>query len=276
MLIYGKEIREKIKEKVAGTAKKTPMSMVVVRIGDDKSSQAYVNGIKKFGDETGVKVEIASFSAGISLEEAVKHIEELNQDQGVNGIMLQTPLPAHLDIAVLANVIDYQKDVEGIHNYNLGKLISKQEGIKPATPKAVISMLKHYDISIEGKKVCIVGRSAILGSPLAMMMSSENGTVTLCHSRTKNLANETRNADILVAALGKANYITPDMVSEDSVIIDVGINFDENGRMVGDVHQEAKAKARIASAVPGGVGLITVAELFDNLSIISQNNRVGN
>jgi methylenetetrahydrofolate dehydrogenase (NADP+)/methenyltetrahydrofolate cyclohydrolase len=271
MLIYGKEIREKIKEKVAGTAKKTPMSMVVVRIGDDKSSQAYVNGIKKFGDETGVKVEIASFSAGISLEEAVKHIEELNQDQGVNGIMLQTPLPAHLDIAVLANVIDYQKDVEGIHNYNLGKLISKQEGIKPATPKAVISMLKHYDISIEGKKVCIVGRSAILGSPLAMMMSSENGTVTLCHSRTKNLANETRNADILVAALGKANYITPDMVSEDSVIIDVGINFDENGRMVGDVHQEAKAKARIASAVPGGVGLITVAELFDNLSIISQN-----
>lgn len=276
MLIYGKEIREKIKEGVARSAKKIPMSMVVVRIGDDKSSLAYVNGIKKFGDETGVKVEIASFSAGISLEETIKQIDKLNRDPGVNGIMLQTPLPAHLDIAVLANVIDYQKDVEGIHNYNLGKLISKQKGIKPATPKAVISMLKHYDIPIEGKRVCIVGRSAILGSPLAMMMSSENGTVTLCHSRTKNLANETRNADILVAALGKANYITPDMVSEDSVIIDVGINFDENGRMVGDVHQEAKAKARIASAVPGGVGLITVAELFDNLSIISQNNRVGN
>lgn len=276
MLIYGKEIREKIKEEVARTAKKIPMSMVVVRIGDDKSSLAYVNGIKKFGDETGVKVEIASFSAGISLEETIKQIDKLNRDPGVNGIMLQTPLPAHLDIAVMANVIDYHKDVEGIHNYNLGKLISKQKGIKPATPKAVISMLKHYDIPIEGKRVCIVGRSAILGSPLAMMMSSENGTITLCHSRTKNLANETRNADILVAALGKANYITPDMVSEDSVIIDVGINFDENGRMVGDVHQEAKAKARIASAVPGGVGLITVAELFDNLSIISQNNRVGN
>lgn len=275
MLIYGKEIREKIKEEVARTAKKIPMSMVVVRIGDDKSSLAYVNGIKKFGDETGVKVEIASFSAGISLEEAVKHIEELNHEPGVNGIMLQTPLPDHLNIGVLANVIDYHKDVEGIHNYNLGKLISKQEGVKPATPKAVISMLKHYDIPIEGKKVCIVGRSAILGSPLAMMMSSENGTVTLCHSRTKNLGNETRNADILVAAVGKANFITPDMVSEDSVIIDVGINFDENGRMVGDVHEESKAKARIASAVPGGVGLITVAELFANLSILSQNNVVG-
>lgn len=274
MLIYGKEVREKIKEDVARSAKKIPMSMVVVRIGDDKSSQAYVNGIKKFGDETGVNVEIASLSAGISLEEAVKHIEELNQDPGVNGIMLQTPLPPHLDVAILANVIDYHKDVEGINNYNLGKLISKQEGVKPATPKAVISMLKHYDITIEGKKVCIVGRSAILGSPLAMMMSSENGTVTLCHSRTKNLGNETRNADILVAALGKANYITPDMVSEDSVIIDVGINFDENGRMVGDVHEESKAKARIASAVPGGVGLITVAELFDNLRIISQNSIV--
>ncbi|NLX01753.1 MAG: bifunctional 5,10-methylenetetrahydrofolate dehydrogenase/5,10-methenyltetrahydrofolate cyclohydrolase [Syntrophomonadaceae bacterium] len=274
MLIYGKEIREKIKEDVARSAKKIPMSMVVVRIGDDKSSQAYVNGIKKFGDETGVNVEIASLSAGISLEEAVKHIEELNQDPGVNGIMLQTPLPPHLDVAILANVIDYHKDVEGINNYNLGKLISKQEGVKPATPKAVISMLKHYDIPIEGKRVCIVGRSAILGSPLAMMMSSENGTVTLCHSRTRNLGNETRNADILVAALGKANYITPDMVNEDSVIIDVGINFDENGRMVGDVHEESKAKARIASAVPGGVGLITVAELFDNLRIISQNNIV--
>ncbi len=270
MLIYGKEIREKIKEGVSHAAKKIPMSLVVVRIGDDKSSQAYVNGIKKLGDETGVKVEIASFSAGISLDEAIKHIEELNQDPDVNGIMLQTPLPDHLNISVLANVIDYHKDVEGIHNYNLGKLISKQEGIKPATPKAVISMLKHYDISIEGKKVCIVGRSAILGSPLAMMMSSENGTVTLCHSRTKNLGNETRNADILVAAVGKANFITPDMVSEDSVIIDVGINFDENGRMVGDVHEESKAKARIASAVPGGVGLITVAELFDNLRILSQ------
>lgn len=274
MIIYGREIREKIKEEVARTAKNIPMSMVVIQIGDDKSSQAYVNGIKKFGDETGVKVEIASLSVGISQEDAIKHIQKINQDPGVNGIMLQTPLPPHLDIAVLVNAIDYHKDVEGIHNYNLGKLISKQEGVKPATPKAVISMLKHYDIPIEGKKVCIVGRSAILGSPLAMMMSSENGTITLCHSRTKNLEDEIRSADILVAALGKANYITPDMVSEDSVIIDVGINFDENGRMVGDVHEESKAKARIASAVPGGVGLITVAELFDNLRILSQNNQI--
>ncbi|HHV15692.1 MAG TPA: bifunctional 5,10-methylenetetrahydrofolate dehydrogenase/5,10-methenyltetrahydrofolate cyclohydrolase [Gelria sp.] len=274
MIIYGREIREKIKEEVARTAKNIPMGMVVIQIGDDKSSQAYVNGIKKFGDETGVKVEIASLSVGISQEDAIKHIQKINQDPGVNGIMLQTPLPPHLDIAVLVNAIDYHKDVEGIHNYNLGKLISKQEGVKPATPKAVISMLKHYDIPIEGKKVCIVGRSAILGSPLAMMMSSENGTITLCHSRTKNLEDEIRSADILVAALGKANYITPDMVSEDSVIIDVGINFDENGRMVGDVHEESKAKARIASAVPGGVGLITVAELFDNLRILSQNNQI--
>jgi methylenetetrahydrofolate dehydrogenase (NADP+)/methenyltetrahydrofolate cyclohydrolase len=274
VIIYGREIREKIKEEVARTAKNIPMGMVVIQIGDDKSSQAYVNGIKKFGDETGVKVEIASLSVGISQEDAIKHIQKINQDPGVNGIMLQTPLPPHLDIAVLVNAIDYHKDVEGIHNYNLGKLISKQEGVKPATPKAVISMLKHYDIPIEGKKVCIVGRSAILGSPLAMMMSSENGTITLCHSRTKNLEDEIRSADILVAALGKANYITPDMVSEDSVIIDVGINFDENGRMVGDVHEESKAKARIASAVPGGVGLITVAELFDNLRILSQNNQI--
>jgi len=268
MLIYGKEIRDKIKEDISRAARKTHMSMAVVRIGHDKSSLAYVNGIKKFGDESGVQVEIINLSAGISQEEAIKYIEELNQNSGVNGIMLQTPLPAHLKTSVLANAIDYRKDVEGIHNFNLGKLISKQAGIQPATPRAVISMLKHYNVEIEGQKVCIVGRSAILGSPLAMMMSSENGTVTLCHSRTRNLRDETRRADILVAAVGKANFITPDMVSEESVIIDVGINFDENGKMVGDVHEEAKAKSRLASAVPGGVGLITVAELFNNLKII--------
>lgn len=272
MLIYGKEIREKIKEDVTRAAQQIHMSMVVIRVGDDKSSLAYVNGIKKFGDEAGVKVEITSLSAGVSQEEAIKYIEELNRDPGVNGIMLQTPLPAHLQTSVLANAIDYHKDVEGIHNFNLGKLISKQDGIQPATPRAVISMLKHNNVNIEGQKVCIVGRSAILGSPLAMMMSSENGTITLCHSRTRNLRDETRRADILVAAVGKANFITPDMVSEESVVIDVGINFDENGKMVGDVHEEAKAKARMASAVPGGVGLITVAELFNNLKIISQNN----
>ncbi len=271
MLIYGKEIREEIKRDVAQAAQQNHMSMVVIRVGDDKSSLSYVNGIKKFGDETGVKVEIANLSAGISPEEAIKYIGALNRDPGVNGIMLQTPLPAHLQTSELVNAIDYHKDVEGIHNFNLGKLISKQAGIRPATPRAVISMLKHYHINIEGQKVCIVGRSAILGSPLAMMMSSEDGTVTLCHSRTRNLRDETRQADILVAAVGKANFITPDMVREESVIIDVGINFDGNGKMLGDVHEEARAKARIASAVPGGVGPITVAELFDNLRIISQN-----
>jgi methylenetetrahydrofolate dehydrogenase (NADP+)/methenyltetrahydrofolate cyclohydrolase len=271
VLIYGKEIREEIKRDVAQAAQQNHMSMVVIRVGDDKSSLSYVNGIKKFGDETGVKVEIANLSAGISPEEAIKYIGALNRDPGVNGIMLQTPLPAHLQTSELVNAIDYHKDVEGIHNFNLGKLISKQAGIRPATPRAVISMLKHYHINIEGQKVCIVGRSAILGSPLAMMMSSEDGTVTLCHSRTRNLRDETRQADILVAAVGKANFITPDMVREESVIIDVGINFDGNGKMLGDVHEEARAKARIASAVPGGVGPITVAELFDNLRIISQN-----
>lgn len=270
MLIYGKEIRGKIKEEVTRAARENPMSMVVIRIGEDKSSLAYIKGIKKFGDETGVSVKIASLSAGISQEGAIKCIEDFNRDAGVNGIMLQTPLPAHLQTSVLANAIDYHKDVEGIHNFNLGKLISKQNGIQPATPRAVISMLKYYNVNIEGQKVCIIGRSAILGSPLAMMMSSENGTITLCHSRTRNLRDETRRSDILIAAVGKANFITPDMVNEESVIIDVGINFDEDGRMVGDVHEEAKAKARIASAVPGGVGLITVAQLFDNLRIISQ------
>lgn len=271
MLIYGKEIREKIKQEVARAATRNSMNLVVIRVGEDKSSQAYVKGIKKFGDEVGIGVEIASLSVGVSQQEAINCIEKFNRDPAVNGIMLQTPLPDHLQTCVLANAIDYRKDVEGIHNFNLGKLISKEDGIKPATPNAVITMLKYHNIAIEGQKACIVGRSAILGSPLAMMMSMENATITLCHSKTRNLREETRRADILVAAVGKANFITPDMVSEDCVIIDVGINF-ENGHMLGDVHEEAKAKARIASAVPGGVGLITVAELFNNLRIISDNN----
>jgi len=270
VIIYGKEIREKIQQQLQEEAKNIKLTLVVVHIGDDQPSEAYIRGIRKFAHETGVEVDVYSLSAGTKQEQAERIIRELNNDPDVNGIMLQKPLPEHLDGNLLTNLIDYHKDVEGIHNYNLGKLISRQEGVKPATPKAVVRMLKHNDIPIEGRKVTIVGRSTILGNPLSVMMTSENGTVTLCHTRTLDLINETRNADILVAALGKMNFITPDMVKEGGVIIDAGINFDANGKMFGDVHEEARAKASIASAVPGGVGVITVAELFDNLFILNR------
>jgi len=270
LLIYGKEIRDKIKERVRQAVLRKPMKMAIVQVGEDPSSLAYVRGICRFAEDTGVEVEIVNLPEDIEENELVREIDALNHEPTITGIMLQTPLPAHLDANKMINCISYGKDVEGLHNYNLGKLLSRQEGVRPATPKAVITMLKAYGIPIEGEKVTIVGRSTTVGGPLSVMMTAENGTVTLCHSRTRDLKRETLDADILVAAIGKKNFITPDMVREDVVIIDVGTNFDEAGKMFGDVHEETKAKARIASAVPGGVGVITVAELFDNLRILGE------
>lgn len=268
MLIYGREIRDKIKAEISQFTASTAMNMAVVVVGDDQPSQVYVKGIVKFAEETGVNIDIVHLSAGAKESHVYRTINDLNDDPEIDGIMLQKPLPENLNYNSLVNSIAYHKDVEGIHNYNLGKLISRQEGVQPSTPKAIIRILKEHNIPIEGKKVTIVGRSTIVGNPLAVMMTSENGTVTLCHTRTIDLKREILNADILVAALGKKNFITADMVKEGAVIIDAGINFDETGKMFGDVDEAAKEKAQVASAVPGGVGVITVAELFDNLKQI--------
>ena len=268
MLIYGREIRDKIKAEISQFTASTAMNMAVVVVGDDQPSQVYVKGIVKFAEETGVNIDIVHLSAGAKESHVYRTINDLNDDPEIDGIMLQKPLPENLNYNSLVNSIAYHKDVEGIHNYNLGKLISRQEGVQPSTPKAIIRILKEHNIPIEGKKVTIVGRSTIVGNPLAVMMTSENGTVTLCHTRTTDLKREILNADILVAALGKKNFITADMVKEGAVIIDAGINFDETGKMFGDVDEAAKEKAQVASAVPGGVGVITVAELFDNLKQI--------
>lgn len=276
MLIYGREIRDRLKAEIQQFAAENRMSMSIILVGDDQPSQVYVNGIVKFGRETGIKVDILHLGIDTEKSQVLRFIHTLNEDPAVDGIMLQKPLPEHLDYNYLVNEINYQKDVEGVHNYNLGKLISRQQGIQPSTPKAIIRIMKEHGIAIEGKNVTIIGRSTIVGNPLSVMMTTENATVTLCHTRTKDLKKETLNADILVAALGRRNYITADMVREDAVIIDAGINFDENGKMFGDVDESAKEKAAIASAVPGGIGVITVAELFDNLKkicIMQQQNK---
>lgn len=277
MLIYGREIRDKLKAEISQFAASTPMRMAIIVVGEDGPSQAYVKGIVRFAEETGIKIDVLNLPAEVNESEVLRIITELNNDSEIDGIMLQKPLPNQIDDNKLVNAIAYHKDVEGIHNYNLGKLISKQAGIQPSTPKAVIRMLKEHNIPIEGKNVTIVGRSTILGSPLAVMMTAENGTVTVCHTRTKDLKKEIFNADILVAAMGRLNFITADMVREDTVIIDAGINFDQNGKMFGDVDETAREKAAIASAVPGGVGVITVAELFDNLKqicVLKQKNKI--
>ena len=273
MLIYGKEIREAIKQEVKQAALNIPLSMAVVQVGEEAASVAYINGIKNFGRDVGVPVTIINLAASTSESQLIEEIARLNRDSDYTGIMIQKPLPSYMRDDFVVNSMDYSKDVEGIHNFNLGKLLNHETGVKPATPKAVIRILKANGVAIEGARVTIVGRSSILGGPLAVMMTAENGTVTVCHTRTRNLVEEIKRADILVAAMGRINFITADMVTEETVIIDAGINFDENGKMFGDVHEEAKAKARMASAVPGGVGVITVAELFDNLRILGEQQQ---
>lgn len=270
MLIYGKDIRAKLKEQLIQRINAKSMAMAVVQVGEQPDSEAYINGIKKFGNELGAEVSVIKFPDNIAEELLLKEIERLNQDARYTGIMLQKPFPQHIRDEVVVNAMDPRKDVEGIHNCNLGKIINREEGIRPATPKAVIRMLQESNISLEGARVTIVGRSSILGSPLSLMMTAENATVTLCHTHTRNLVDEIKRADIVVAAMGQLNFIKAEMIREETIIIDAGINFDEAGNMFGDVDEQAKNKARLASAVPGGVGLITVAELFDNLCLLQE------
>jgi methylenetetrahydrofolate dehydrogenase (NADP+)/methenyltetrahydrofolate cyclohydrolase len=270
MLIYGKEIRDRIKEGIKQAALQTRMAMTIIQVGEEGPSTAYINGVKRFAQDVAVEITILNLPADITENELLNQVKQLNEDPGVIGIMVQKPLPEHIDDNRVVGTIDYKKDVEGIHPFNLGKLLTKEPGVKPCTPKAVIRIIKDHNINIVGERVTIVGRSPILGGPLAVMMTAENGTVTVCHTRTRNLAEEIGRADIVVAAMGKSNFITADMVKEGAVIIDAGINFDDNGNITGDVHPDARAKASFASAVPGGVGMITTAELFDNLRILAQ------
>lgn len=273
MLIYGKEIRERIKARVKEQADITPMAMAIIQVGDNEASRLYVRSIEKFGFDVGIKVELFNYPDDTSHETLAGKIEQLNLAPEFTGIMLQTPLPSGLNYGHLVNSIVWHKEVEGLHNYNLGRLLSREEGVKPSTPKAVMSILKGHGVDMDGQKVTIVGRSLVVGSPLAVMMTRENATIRLCHSHTHDLAEETRGADIVVVAVGKPNLITADMVKDECVIIDVGINFDENGQVIGDVSDAAKARARLASAVPGGIGVLTVAELFDNLCILKRQDQ---
>ena len=269
MMIYGKEIRDRLKSELKEAAARGEMVMTIVQVGEEGPSTAYVNGAKRFAREIDCDLRIMHLPYNISEAELLDKVKSLNQDPEITGIMIQKPMPGHINSDVIVEAVDYRKDVEGVHPYNLGRLLTKEPGIRPTTPKAVIRMLKDHNINIDGQKVTVVGRSSILGGPAAIMAIAENGTVTVCHTHTRDLAAETRNADIIIAALGKSHFITADMVKEGAVIIDAGINFDASGKISGDVHPDACAKASYASAVPGGVGMITTAELFDNLRILA-------
>lgn len=261
------QLQSQISEKVA-QGKRAP-GLAVLMVGDNPASAVYVRNKEKSCQKVGMESFSRHFPAHATQEELERAIAQLNQDERVDGILVQLPLPSHLDSVDLLLKILPEKDADGLHPHNLGKLVRQEKGLRSCTPAGVMEILKEYNITIQGKKAVVVGRSILVGKPLALMLLEENATVTIAHSRTANLAEVTKDADILVAAVGKPEMITADMVKPGAVVIDVGINRLETtegkGKLVGDVDYEAiKDVASYITPVPGGVGPMTVAMLLQN------------
>lgn len=270
-IINGKElaknIRLELKNEVSKLKEKGIIpKLAVIMVGDDKASKVYVKNKSKACEEIGIEYEEFLLDESISMEELLNLIEKLNNRKDINGILLQSPIPKNLNIDEAFNKIDYKKDVDGFNPVNVGKLVIGQDSFISCTPYVVIKMLENYNIPIEGKNVVIIGRSNIVGKPLMQCLLKKNATVTICHSKTKNISEITKKADILVAALGKAKFVTKEMVKDGAVVIDVGINRDESGKLVGDVDfEEAEKIASFITPVPGGVGPMTIAMLMSNV-----------
>lgn len=268
--IDGKAVAAKIHAQVAQDvealkARGICPGMAVVLVGDDPASKIYVNNKKKACAETGIYSEEHLLPAETTQEELLALIEKLNADEKIHGILVQSPLPKHLDEKLVVEHIDPRKDVDAFHAYNVGKIMIGDFTFLPCTPAGVIELIRSTGVPIEGENCVVVGRSNIVGKPMAMLLLHNNGTVTICHSRTKNLAEICRGADILVAAVGKPKFITADMVKPGAVVIDVGMDRDENGKLCGDVDFDAvEPIASYVTPVPGGVGPMTIAMLMKN------------
>ena len=269
-LIDGKVISAHIKQQVKAQvdelkAKGIEPCLAVIIVGDDFASRTYVNNKKRTCEEVGIKSLEFALPAETTQDELLALVEKLNVDESVNGILCQLPIPKLIDEKVILNAIKPEKDVDAFHPVNAGHIMIGDCVLKPCTPAGIMVMLKYEGNDVAGKNCVVIGRSNIVGKPMAMLLLAASGTVTVCHSRTQNLAEITKSADILVAAVGKAKFVTADMVKEGAVVIDVGMNRDEDGKRCGDVDFEAvKDKASHITPVPGGVGLMTVAMLMQN------------
>ena len=270
-IIDGKElaknIREKLKDEVIElkNADINP-KLAVIMVGDDKASKVYVKNKSKACEDVGIAYEEYLLPAETKMEELLELIEKLNNDETVHGILVQSPLPQGLDANIAFRTISPKKDVDGFNPINVGKLSLNQDCFVSCTPFGVIKMLEAYNIPIEGAHAVVIGRSNIVGKPLVQCLLNKNATVTVCHSRTKNLKEMTKQADILIAAIGKPKFVTEDMVKEGAVVIDVGINRMDDGKLVGDTDFEnIKEKASHITPVPGGVGPMTIAMLMYNV-----------
>ena len=276
-LIDGKALAVKVKEQVREEAAKLPRKagLAVILVGDDPASRVYVSGKEKDCTECGINSFEHKLPAETTQEELLALIQQLNQDQNVDGILCQLPLPKHLDEEAVINAIVPNKDVDCFHPFNVGRMVIGEPVFLPCTPAGVMEMLKEYEIPIGGKRCVVLGRSNIVGKPMAMLLTQSDGTVTTCHSRTENLAEITREADILVSAIGKTRFVTADMVKEGAVVIDVAMNRDENGKLCGDVDfAGVEPKASYITPVPGGVGPMTRALLMKNILTAAKNHQV--
>ncbi len=269
-IIDGKAISKQVREEIAKECealkgKGVTPGLAVVIVGTDPASQVYVRNKKKACEEVGFYSEVIEMPETTTEEELLALVERLNKDEKIHGILVQLPLPKHLDDSIIINHIDPKKDVDAFHPANVGKIMICDYDYLPCTPAGVMVLLEKSGIDVSGKECVVVGRSNIVGKPQAMLLLHANGTVTVCHSRTKNLAEVTRRADILVVAIGKADFITGDMVKEGAVVIDVGMNRRADGKLTGDVDfASVEPKASFITPVPGGVGPMTITMLMRN------------
>ncbi|MGN0626343.1 MAG: bifunctional methylenetetrahydrofolate dehydrogenase/methenyltetrahydrofolate cyclohydrolase FolD [Oscillospiraceae bacterium] len=271
ILIDGKDVAAKVRaelreevETLAKERKKRP-ALAVILVGEDPASQIYVRNKQRACEDVGILSEIYTLGENVSQESLEYIINSLAERRDIDGILLQMPLPKGLDPVKALKCIPPEKDVDAFHPDNVGHIMRGDYRFLPCTPAGVMELLRRYDIDISGKECVVIGRSDIVGKPMAMMLLHSGGTVTICHSKTRNLAEHTRRADILVSAVGKAGFVTADMVKDGAVVIDVGINRNADGKICGDVDFAAvEPKASYITPVPGGVGPMTVAMLMKN------------
>lgn len=269
-IISGKVVsaakREEIKKRVEKLKDNNiDVGLAVIIVGNNSASRVYVNNKKKGCEEVGIKSYEYALPEETTEKELLELVEKLNNDTKVDGILCQLPLPSHIDEQAVINAINYKKDVDAFHPVNVGHIMIGDFTFLPCTPAGIMEMLHYYNIPVSGKKCVVVGRSNIVGKPMAMLLLKENGTVEICHSRTADLKAETLSADILVAAVGKADFITADMVKDGAVVIDVGMNRNKEGKLCGDVaFEDVEKKASYITPVPGGVGPMTITMLLEN------------
>lgn len=269
-IIDGKAVSAKVKEQIrkeAAEIKKQgiEIGLAVVIVGNDPASRVYVNNKKKACEEVGFQSFEYALDENTTQEQLLDLVNVLNRDDRVNGILVQLPLPSHIDETAVINAISPEKDVDAFHPVNVGHIMIGNYSFLPCTPAGVMRLIESTGTDITGKQCVVIGRSNIVGKPQAMLLLQKNGTVTICHSKTKNLKEICLNADILVVAIGRAKFVTGDMIKEGAVVIDVGMNRDENGKLCGDVDFEsAEKKASYITPVPGGVGPMTISMLMKN------------